>query len=371
MKLNFFWFLPTSGDTRYFGKPGYGRKPTIGYMKQVALAAESAGFDGVLIPTGSGCLDPWITAATLAPVTSTLKLLVALRPSTAHPSVIARQASTLDQALEGRLLLNIVPGGYAAELAAEGVSISHDERYALADEFLSVWKGLFNDETVSYKGKYIHSEKSRLFYTTHNKKSPPLFFGGSSPVAHDLAARQIDTYISWGEPPLLVKEKIQDVKNRAEYHGREVKFGLRIHVIVRETAQEAWEAAKKLIENLDDETIARAQKNLSEQDSVGQQRLLNLHQGNKDSLVLSPDLWAGIGLVRGGAGTALVGDAETVAKRIREYADLGIDTFVLSGYPHLEESLRFAELVLPLLSDKPELLSEERLFTGGAFDSRS
>lgn len=371
MSLNIFWFLPTSGDSRYFGKPSYGRKATYEYMKQIALAVEQAGYDGVLIPTGSGCLDPWVTASALAPVTSTLKFLVALRTSSGHPSVIARQASTLDQASGGRLLLNIVPGGYSEELLAEGVDLTHDERYELAEEFLTVWRRLFNGETVTFEGKYINTKNSHLFYRTNNGSSPPLFFGGSSPVAHEIAARNIDTYITWGEPPELVAEKIKDVRRKAEENNRTVKFGLRIHVIVRETREEAWEAAEKLIQNLDDATISLVQKNLSKQDSIGQKRILDLHGGDRNKLVISPDLWAGIGLVRGGAGTALVGDAATVAQRLQEYADLGIDTFVLSGYPHLEESIRFAELVFPLLQGKSGFNVGDGLYTGGAFDSRA
>lgn len=178
---------------------------------------------------------------------------------------------------------------------------------------------------------------------------PPLWFGGSSDVAIDLATEQVDAYLTWGEPPAAVKEKIEAVRAKAEAKGRSLNYGIRLHVIVRETNEEAWAAANDLIQYVDDNTIAAAQKKFAQMDSVGQHRMAALHGGRRDQLEVSPNLWAGIGLVRGGAGTALVGDPETVAARIQEYADLGIGTFIFSGYPHLEESIRFAELVFPLL----------------------
>jgi alkanesulfonate monooxygenase len=185
------------------------------------------------------------------------------------------------------------------------------------------------------------------------KPHPPLYFGGSSKVAIELAARQVDVYLTWGEPPALVAEKIAQVRRRAEELGRNIRFGIRLHIIVRETAQEAWNAANELIRYVDDETVANAQKSLARFDSEGQRRMSALHGGSRDNLEISPNLWAGVGLVRGGAGTALVGDAETVAQRLLEYSDLGIETFILSGYPHLEESYRVAELLFPLLPFAP------------------
>lgn len=370
MSLDIFWFLPTSGDTRYLGHSASARPATNEYIRQIAVTAESLGYDGLLIPTGSSCLDPWVTAASLAAVTHRIKLLVALRTSTANPSVIARQAATLDEALKGRLLLNIVAGGDASEFAAEGVFLNHDQRYEAADEFLTVWRDLLKGKTVDFKGKYIHVEQAKNFFPSIQKPYPPLYFGGSSVVAHELAAKHVDAYLTWGEPPAAVAEKIADVRQRAAEQGRKVRFGVRLHVIVRETNEEAWAAAERLISQLDDETIAQAQANFAKMDSVGQQRIAALHKGKRDSLEVSPNLWAGVGLVRGGAGTALVGDPQTIAARLKEYADLGVDSFVLSGYPHLEESIRFAELVFPLLPGKKPVTVVANA-TGGAFDARA
>ncbi|WP_447590881.1 FMNH2-dependent alkanesulfonate monooxygenase [Aquipseudomonas campi] len=370
MSLDIFWFLPTSGDTRYLGHSASGRPATNAYMRQIAVAAENLGYDGILIPTGSSCLDPWVTAASLVPVTQRLKLLVALRTSLGNPTASARQAATLDQASGGRLLLNVVPGGDATELAADGVFLDHDQRYAAADEFLSVWRQLLSGETVDFHGEHLRVEGAQNFFPPVQQPYPPLFFGGSSPAAHELAAKHVDAYLTWGEPPAAVAEKIADVRARAAKHGRTVRFGVRLHVIVRETNEQAWAAADELISHLDDDTIAAAQANYASMDSEGQRRMAALHGGRRDRLEVSPNLWAGVGLVRGGAGTALVGDPQTVAARLQEYVDLGVDRFVLSGYPHLEEAYRFAELVFPLLPGKGKV-TVEGAFTGGAFDVRA
>ncbi|MGQ8878874.1 FMNH2-dependent alkanesulfonate monooxygenase [Delftia sp. NA_296.1] len=365
-----FWFLPTSGDTRYLGTSDFGRAPTNAYMRQIAVTAEELGYDGLLIPTGSSCLDPWVVASSLVPVTQRIKLLVALRTSLGAPVSSARQAATLDQALGGRLLLNVVPGGDATELEADGIFLAHDERYAYADEFLTIWRRLLADEAVDFDGKYFKIKQGRNFFPPVQKPHPPLYFGGSSDAAHDLAARQVDAYLTWGEPPAAVAEKFADIRRRAAQQGRQVRLGVRLHVIVRETNEEAWADAERLISKLTDEDIARAQAGYARMDSVGQSRMAALHGGRRDRLEVAPNLWAGVGLVRGGAGTALVGDAATVAERLREYAALGADSFVLSGYPHLEESIRFAELVFPLLG-KQAVTTSDQAQTGGAFDIRS
>lgn len=372
MNPEIFWFLPTSGDTRYLGKSDFGRPATNVYMRQIAETSERLGFDGLLIPTGSSCLDPWVTAASLVPVTQRIKLLVALRTSLGNPTASARQAATLDQALgAGRLLLNVVPGGDATELAADGVFYAHDERYAAGDEFLTIWRRLLQGEKVDFDGQHLKVRGAQNFFEPATQPHPPLYFGGSSQAAHELAAKHVDAYLSWGEPPEAVAAKIADVRARAEKHGRTLRFGVRLHVIVRETSEEAWADADRLISHLSDDDIAAAQRNYAGMDSVGQARMAALHGGRRDQLVVGPNLWAGVGLVRGGAGTALVGNADEVAARLKEYTDIGVDTFVLSGYPHLEEAIRFAELVFPLIPGKQPVTLRDRTLTGGAFDVRA
>lgn len=347
--MNVFWFLPTHGDGRYLGTPKGGRAVDYTYLRQVAQAADQLGFGGVLIPTGKTCEDAWIVASSLIPATERLQFLVALRPGVISPTQAARQTATLDRLSGGRLLINVVAGGDPAELAGDGVFLDHDERYVQAGEFLAVWRWLLAGETVDFTGKHVQVEGAKLLFPPVQHPHPPLYFGGSSAAAHDLAAEQVDVYLSWGEPPDAVAKKIADVKQRAEARGRKIRFGIRLHVVVRETEAEAWRAAESLISHLDDATIAKAQQAFARSDSEGQRRMAQLHGGSRASLEISPNLWAGIGLVRGGAGTALVGDPETVTARFREYAALGIDTFVLSGYPHLEEAYRVAELLFPLL----------------------
>jgi alkanesulfonate monooxygenase len=178
----------------------------------------------------------------------------------------------------------------------------------------------------------------------------PWYFGGSSPAAMQVAARHIDLYLTWGEPPEQVAEKIARVRELAAAEGRQLRFGIRLHVIVRDTVAEARREAEKLIEHITPEIAAEGQRVLAKYESDGQRRMLELQRGGRDGLWLRPDLWAGIGLVRGGAGTAMVGNGATVAALMEQYASLGIDTFILSGYPHLEEAYHFAEHVFPRLS---------------------
>ncbi|PJO38113.1 alkanesulfonate monooxygenase, FMNH(2)-dependent [Delftia acidovorans] len=355
--MQVFWFIPTHGDSRYLGTAEGARPLSHDYVKQVAIAADSLGYEGVLIPTGRSCEDPWVVASSLIPVTKRLKFLVAVRPGLHQPSLAARMAASFDRLSGGRLLINLVTGGDRAELEGDGVFLDHAERYEQSAEFIRIWREILERSheggTLDYEGEHLSVKGAKLLFPPLQKPYPPVYFGGSSEAAHGLAAEQVDAYLTWGEPPAEVAKKIADVREKAARHGRSVKFGIRLHVIVRETEDEAWADADRLISRLKDETVVQAQAAFARMDSEGQRRMAALHAGGsrrtRAELEISPNLWAGVGLVRGGAGTALVGDAQTVADRIKEYADLGIDTFVLSGYPHLEEAYRFAELVFPLL----------------------
>ncbi|MCX7276693.1 MAG: FMNH2-dependent alkanesulfonate monooxygenase [Burkholderiales bacterium] len=355
--MQVFWFIPTHGDSRYLGTSEGAREVNFDYLKQVAQAADSVGYEGVLIPTGRSCEDPWVVASALLPVTKRLKFLVAVRPGLHQPALAARMAATFDRLSGGRLLINLVTGGDQTELEGDGVYLDHAQRYEQSAEFIRIWRNILarshDGATYDYEGQHLSVKGAKLLYPPLQKPHPPVYFGGSSDAAHDLAAEQVETYLTWGEPPAEVAKKVADVRARAAKQGRTVKFGIRLHVIVRETDDEAWKAAESLISRLDDDTVIRAQAAFARMDSTGQRRMAALHAGGKKrtraDLEISPNLWAGVGLVRGGAGTALVGDPKTVAARLQEYADLGLDTFVLSGYPHLEEAYRFAELVFPLL----------------------
>jgi alkanesulfonate monooxygenase len=364
-EANVLWFLPTHGDGRYLGTSIGGRDVNFNYLRQVAQAADQLGYFGVLLPTGRSCEDSWIVASSVAPFTERLRYLVAVRPGLQSPTVAARMTATLDRITNGRLLINVVTGGDPVENKGDGIFLDHDARYAVTREFLSVYSDLLAGKTVDFQGEHIRIEDGRLLFKPVQSPRPPLYFGGSSDAGIDVAVDHVEKYLTWGEPPAQVAEKVARVKAAAARRGRQLSFGIRLHVIVRETNEAAWAAADDLIRHVTDDTIASAQKIFARMDSIGQQRMGQLHGGRRDKLEISPNLWAGVGLVRGGAGTALVGDPPTVAARIKEYQDIGIDTFILSGYPHLEEAYRFAELVFPLLKlERTGIVTPLRANTG-------
>ncbi len=343
------WFLPTHGDGRHLASEHGARHVTLRYLGGIARAADELGYFGVLLPTGQSCEDSWVVASALAPMTERLRFLVAVRPGLQQPSVAARMTATLDRISDGRLLINVVTGGDPVEGKGDGLFLPHDDRYAVTDEFLTIYRRLLALETVTFAGEHLRIENGRLLYPPVRRPYPPLYFGGSSDAGIRVAAEHVDTYLTWGEPPADVAAKITTARAAAAAQGRTLSFGIRLHVIVRESSADAWAAADDLIRYVDEDAIAAAQKVFARYDSVGQRRMARLHGGRRDTLEIAPNLWAGVGLVRGGAGTALVGDPDEVAARMREYMALGIDRFILSGYPHLEECYRFAELVFPKL----------------------
>src|SRR5919205_1067934 len=308
----FFWFLPTNGDSRsivgashassHHTVPANYRAPSRRYLAEVARAADRLGYEGVLTPTGTWCEDAWLTASALLAETERLKFLVAFRPGLVPPTLAAQQTATLQRFSEGRVLLNIVSGGDDLEQRRFGDWLSHDERYARTGEFLHIVNSVWRQDSVDFEGKYYSVADARV--SAPPDPLPQIYFGGSSPAALPIAAQYAGVYLTWGEPPQSAAAKIENVR-----------------------------------------TLAKSE-------SEGQRRMTALHGGRIDRLEIYPNLWAGVGLVRGGAGTALVGSHEEVANLIYEYHSLGFDEFILSGYPHLEEAYWFAEGVLPLLKQK-------------------
>ena len=222
-------------------------------------------------------------------------------------------------------------------------------------------RGLWAGDVVDYEGTHIRVEQGAL--GRQPDPIPPVYFAGSSPAALEVAANHADVYLTWGEPPEHVAEKLDRVRALAAAKGRTMRFGIRLHVVSRDTATEAWAAANALLDGISDEAIAAVHARMSTTESEGQKRMLALHGGTRDDLEVSPNLWAGVGLARGGAGTALVGSHTEVADRIEEYRAIGIDEFILSGYPHLEELYWFGEGVLPVLEargswTRPEAAAE-------------
>jgi alkanesulfonate monooxygenase len=345
--MDVFWFLPTYGDGSFLGSTDGARPATFAYLKQIAQAADNLGYHGVLVPCGKTCEDPFIVASSLIESTERLRFLVATKPSIMSPTFAARLTSSVDRISGGRLYLNVVVGGDAEELAGDGVFLEHDARYAQAAEFFAVWKDVLSGKKCDFDGEYVKVKGAAHMLPPAQRPHPPIFFGGSSKAAHETVAQHFDVYLTWAEPIETVAAKIADVKARAASHGRTLRYGLRVNVIVREIESEAWAAADRLISRIDRKNVVAAQRQFARFDSEGQRRMSELSA--RDNLVVGPNLWAGVGLVRGGAGTALVGTPQQVADRIKEYQALGIDSFVLSGYPHLEESYRVAELLFPLL----------------------
>jgi alkanesulfonate monooxygenase len=353
------WFLPSRGDgrdvnpattDRGHNAAALRRRPTLEYMTAVAQAAEQAGFRAVLTPTGAGCEDAWLLCAALIPVTTRLEFLVAFRPGFVLPTLAAHQAATFNRLSGGRLRLNIVTGGDPAEQRAYGDFLDHDERYARTGEFLDVLRKSFTGVPFDAAGPHFPVAGGGL---PEPAEVPPIYLGGASPAAEEVTARWVDRYLMWGEPPAMAAPRIERVRDKAAAQGRTVRFGIRLHVISRDTPEEAWAEADRMLAGMPAASIAAAQERFARMDSVGQARMTSLHGGRAGdgarSLEIAPNLWSGIGLVREGAATALVGSHEQVAERIAEYQAIGLDEFILSGYPHLEEAWRIGEEVLPLL----------------------
>ncbi len=362
------WFLPTNGDSRTdlslgnaVGSEGSRvtegsseRAPTIDYIGQIARSAESLGFAAALTPTSSWCEDGWIMGAALSALTRNFKFLVAYRPGLVSPTLAAQQIATFQRVSGGRLLLNVVTGGDDAEQRRFGDYLNKHQRYQRAGEYLHILRELWTGEQVSYRGRHTTVENAQII---PHPVWPAVYLGGSSPPALEIAARYADVYLTWGEPPNAVAAKLAAVRDLADAYGRELQFGIRLHVIARESSAEAWAVAERLLDGLSSSQIREAQRIQRASGSEGQRRMVELHNGSKDGLEIYPNLWAGVGLVRGGAGTALVGSYEQVADRIAEYHELGIDEFIFSGYPHLEEAYQVGEGVLPILRARGLLAS--------------
>jgi len=360
MPIKVHWFLPTSGDSRTLlgsarvlakgsraddDVPG-DRPASVEYLGLVARTAEDLGFEAALTPTGTWCEDAWIATAALTQVAQKLKFLVAFRPGLQSPTLAAQAAATFQRMSHGRLLLNTVIGGDDAEQRRFGDYLGKDDRYARADEWLSAVRGAWSGQPFTLDGEFVKVDEA---FVINPPQWPEIYLGGASPAALRVASRQADVFLTWGEPPEQVAEQIERVRVLADQEERTLRYGIRLHVVSREHADDAWVAATRLLDGADQEIIDSVQSVLQGAVSEGQKRQLALHGGRKDDLVVSPNLWAGLGLLRPGAGVALVGSHEEVADRIAEYHALGIDEFIFSGYPHLEEALHVGEGLFPVL----------------------
>ena len=305
MSLTFHWFLPTNGgDGRDVVGGGHGadvvqssngRPASVAYLGQIARSAEQLGFEAALTPTGAWCEDAWVTTAMLSPLTERLKFLVAFRPGLLSPFLAAQMAATYQNLSGGRLLLNVVTGGESREQRMFGDFLDKDGRYARCDEFLTVVRALWRGETVTFEGEHLQVEDAVL--TQVPDPLPEIYFGGSSPAAGQVAAKHADVYLTWGEPPAAVAEKVSWIKGLAAEAGRDLRFGIRLHTIARDTSADAWAEADRLLSGISEEKIQEVQAGLKRSESEGQRRMLDLNRGSKADLEIHPNLWAGVGLV--------------------------------------------------------------------------
>jgi alkanesulfonate monooxygenase len=360
MNIEFNWFLPTNGDGRHLvnsagrtvrhGARG-ARSSGIDYLASVARSAEHAGFHAVMLPAGSMADDGWLTAAALARETSRLKYLVSFKAGLEQPTFLAQKVATLQRLSGDRLMLQPVAGGSRIEQRAYGDFLDHDARYERAAEYLDVLAAAWRGPGLLHEGKYFYVDDDGL--SEPLRVRPDIYFGGASDAAERVGAAHANVFLLWGETPAMVRERLARTDALAAGTGRTLRYGLRIHVIARETEARAWEEAERLLQEVPPELVEMAQVQMTASESVGQLRMRSLHGGRMvDSvreLEVYPNLWSGVGLVRGGAGTALVGSYAQVAERIGEYVSLGISSFFLSGYPNLEEMLRVGEEVVPLV----------------------
>ncbi len=363
--MEIYWYLTAPDGPQPWTASG-SRQVNYAYFQQVARAVDHLGFTGALLATGAH--DPWILGASLIPYTERMKFLIAIQPGLISPTLLAKMAVTFNQFSKGRVLLNVVSGDRNT-LGAYGMHLEHDARYDLSDEFLQVLRPLLNEKPVTFAGEHIHVDNAKLALGNAGYAPPPLWFGGSSDAAQEVAAKHIDTYLSWGETPPQAAEKIAQVRARAAKHGRTLRFGIRLYVIVRETDELAWQAVDALYATMDDQAIGARQQLASGSDSVGQSRMSALHNNakpdNPRELEIYPGLWAGIGLVRPGPGTAIVGSPVTVERTLKAYQDAGVEVFILSGFPLLEEAYRFSELVMPRLTLSDAPAQTDNTFTWG------
>jgi len=350
MELTFHWCAPMYGDSGYVGTVPE-QPPTIPYFVCLFRAAERAGLDSLLMGAGyDQKMEAWTTAAAVLAQTECARALVATRPGFYHPAICAKLAATVDQISGGRVSINVVTGGNPDDLAMYGDYVDHDSRYRRTAEFIRILRMLCaSAEAVSFHGEFYDIDNARLDFKPLQRPSIPIYFGGASEAAKRVAAKEADIYLMWGETVAQIAERVAEMRRLAALQGRGLRFGLRINIIARPTESQAWEAAEAIVSKAEPKVVGALSTWYSTMDSVGQQRMLELHQAGD---VPEPHLWTGMARYRVGAGTAIVGDYAQVAAKLFDYAAVGVQEFILAGYPHLGEAERFGESLLPLL--RPE-----------------
>ncbi|GAB6926260.1 FMNH2-dependent alkanesulfonate monooxygenase [Paenibacillus sp. JCM 10914] len=359
------WFIPTTGDGEYIGIAPQ-RPASPEYLTAVAKAAEAAGYEFTLIPAGGDCWDGFIVGSWITSQTTKLKALVALRPGLISPVLAARTAATLDQMSSGRVMMNVVTGHYPQDLKACGDILydQHDARYERTLEFLEVVEGVWKHDGqdgmgFNYEGKHYFVEGGTCKPATYQSPYPPVYFGGSSVAGKKTAAKTADVYLMWAEPLDWIQEQISEMEGylqeQRENDGldRTLRYGMRAQLVVRETEQEAWDAAWRILSKADPEQVKSKEKLHAKTDAKGQERQMDLfRQSVENDYVIAPNMWSGLSAIRGGGAVAFVGTPAQVTARIMEFVDIGVTSFILSGYPHLEEAEITGKLLMPVLQAK-------------------
>lgn len=339
--LEISWFAPSCwGDTARLGVDDPGRRATYAYNAKVIQAVDRLGFRNVLIPSSFvPGMDPWTLAAALGPATTTTRLLPAVRVGEFDPPMFARAARSLQQAMDGRLTINIISSEMAGEVLGSA------ERYQRTAEAMALLKAFWSNDHVHHQGEWWTYDLPTT--ATRTRTPPPLYFGGTSEPAREAAAQHADVYLMWIETEASTAALVEDMRARAARHGRTLRFGLRTHVIVRDTEDAARRAAAELVSELDPDIGRRLKESSHDHASEGVRRQDALRSAAGDDGFVEEALWTGIGVARSGVGAAITGSADQVEAKLRAYAALGIESFILSGYPLDDEAERVARMLLP------------------------
>lgn len=331
-------------DYEFLGVPDPELKSSWDHCRDIVQTADRLGFDNILLPSGYELgVDTTTFAAAIATHTEQINLLVAVRMGETWLPQLAKQMSSIDQMAGGRLVINIISSDMP------GQTLASAPRYQRTLEWMQVLRALLDGESVDHHGEFVDLTIDPPRIRTVSGQCPPFYFGGFSDDAKDVAAREADVFLTWPDTVASVTQTAAEMREKAASYGRELGIGLRSHVIVRETEAEAKAAADRLISKLDPELGAAIRGKSLDSASVGVQRQAALREGADDSGYAEANLWTGIGKARSGAGAAIVGDPDQVAEKLQEYAAGGVDAFILSGYTHIAEAERFAEMVLPKL----------------------
>jgi len=339
------WFAPLcNGDDEFLGHHDIRYKSDWSNTSNVLLTADRLGYRNILCPSSYQVGQDTLTfASAVAPLTSNINILAAIRCGEVHPPMLGRAIATLDHILRGRLTINIISSNLP------GTDLSSAERYQRSREVIEILKQGWTQDHIDFKGEFynIQLDNTAPVKSYQQNGGPLLYFGGYSPPAVDLCAEHCDVYLMWPETETRLKELMQNMSEKAAGYGRKVDFGLRIHVIVRETEAEARAAAQRLMTYVEEEKGKEIRERALDAKSYGVSRQTEIRNMSDDAGFVEPQLWTSIGRARSGCGAAIVGNPEQVLAKIDRYMDMGIRAFIFSGYPHADECKLFAKYVLP------------------------